>query len=90
MGKAGQVSPRYGDGRKIRFHGEVGRMIAKCRSDGGFSQVQLAAAVGVGHNTIANVESGQTPCPLWLLVQIADALDANLYDLVPVDDDVPA
>lgn len=77
------------DGNKVRFHLGVGRAIRRAREDAGWTMVKLGEALGMAcHTTLANIESGRTPCPLYTLARIAHHLDVTLDELVPVDVEV--
>lgn len=61
----------------------VGRRIRHIRKSIGLRQRELAAKTGVTRTHIANLESGKFNFTLERLVEIADALQCDLRDLLP-------
>lgn len=75
--------------RRQELDGGVAERIRTMREARGWSQRSLAdEATSAGYGTVtpatlAKVEDG-LPCPVWMLVALADALDVTLDDVVPV------
>lgn len=61
----------------------VGEKVTRVRHDKKMSQIDLAAKVGMSRASIVNIEKGRQHPPLHLLWQLADALDVELFDLLP-------
>jgi len=74
---------RHADGNKILFHARVGESIRAARLEAGKSVRVFAELVGISANTLERIEQGITPCPLYTLACIAEALDVTLDELVP-------
>lgn len=55
--------------------------IAKRRTELGMTQTELAEAVGVRRETIGRLEKGQYNPSLKLAMDLAEVLDAGIYDL---------
>jgi len=68
----------------------VGRKIreARQRTSGNLSQQKLADRLGVSRASIVNIEAGRQHAPLYLLWQIADALNTDLPLLLPRRDEL--
>ncbi len=60
----------------------IGSRIRAARERANLSQLRLANLVGVDHKTIHRIEYGISDPSLGLLLQIAQALDVPLGDLV--------
>jgi transcriptional regulator with XRE-family HTH domain len=75
---------RYSDGNKIRLYTAIGETIRKRREEAGASRTKLAARIGVSDAMLDRIEEGITPCPIHVLVRLADAFDCSLDSLVPV------
>lgn len=61
---------------------QIGENIRARRRASGLSQVQLGEHIGRDHKTVHRYETAATPPTLIELLLIADALDAQLSDLV--------
>ena len=61
---------------------EIRQRIRKIRKARGFSQEQLAEAVGISVTHMSHIETANTKLSLAVLVEIAQALDARIDDLV--------
>jgi DNA-binding Xre family transcriptional regulator len=61
---------------------QVGRNLQRLMAERGVSRPELARRVGRSKHMIDKVADGFT-LTVPLLLDLADALDANLYDLVP-------
>ncbi len=73
------------DGKRIAFNAKVGVTLKAARMKSGASLRVLAGRVGVSSGTLDRIEEGITPCPLYVLAQIAEALDVTLDELVPTE-----
>ena len=60
----------------------LGGRIRKIRNDLGFTQEQLAEAIGSDRAVVAHIESGDRGCSLDFLVEIANALNASTDDIL--------
>jgi len=60
-----------------------GRLLTRRRKKAGLTQEKLATFLGLSRTSIANIERGRQPVQLHTLYSIADALDAEILDLVP-------
>ena len=63
---------------------QIGERLAQIRKDQGMTQVELAEAVHLSQQLIAEYEAGKKNIPVWRLVNLAEALgiasDALLAD----------
>ena len=75
---------RRRDAKQDHFFDTVGNAIARTRVAAGISQPKLAEMVGVTLTTIQNAEYGLS-CSLYLFGLIAEKLDCNINDLMPLD-----
>lgn len=75
---------RHTDGKRLALYTSVGETIAAMREKAGLTRARVAAELHVGSNTLDKVEQGITPCPLHVLVGLADLFDCSLDELVPV------
>lgn len=74
---------RHPDGKKIAFNVSVGEAVQRARTAADVGTTKLAEAIGITRSTLAKIENGETPCPLYTLACIAEALDVTLDELVP-------
>jgi transcriptional regulator with XRE-family HTH domain len=74
---------KYPDGKRIALYTAVGRELQRRREAAGITLADLAKRTGASTSQLSNAENGG-PCPLWMLVAIAEAYDVTLDDLVPV------
>jgi transcriptional regulator with XRE-family HTH domain len=77
--------PRFDGNRK--FYAVVGGRIAKARS-GRMTQEALAAKTSLTRTSIINIEKGRQQILVHTLVDIAQALQIPITDLVPDTDNV--
>lgn len=66
-----------------RLYGEIGARIRSARKQRGWSQVDLADAVGLTRSSIANIEAGRQRAPAHIVVLIAHTLDVSVEALLP-------
>lgn len=66
-----------------RLYELLGARIRKHREDRKLSQGDLAKRVSVKRVSIINIEKGQQQTPLYVLYEIADALEIDLLVLLP-------
>lgn len=53
---------------------QIGERVAQVRKDQGMTQVELAEAVSLSQQLIAEYEAGKKNIPVWRLVNMAEAL----------------
>lgn len=68
----------------------VGGRVAQARRDRGFTQEQLAEAVGLEPVTLSRWETGHRALSLSTLASIAEVLGVSIGDLLDVTREVPA
>ena len=78
--------PRRRDEQLLR---DVGRRVAEARAKRGFTQEQLAEAIGIQPVTMSRWETGDRALSITTLANIADALGVGLGDLLDVERDLP-
>ena len=70
------------------FHAYLGQRVAAAREAAGITRIELSRRTGIPINRLGHLENNDGPrCTVHALVLIADALDCNLYDLVPEGED---
>jgi transcriptional regulator with XRE-family HTH domain len=62
----------------------VGSCVRTFRLSAGLTLSRLARESGVSEALLQKVETGATPCPLFVARNIAEIVDCTLDDLVPV------
>ena len=70
--------------RQDELYRVLGRRIRRIREDGGITQDDLASAVGLSRTSITNLELGRQKPPLHVLFFMAEKLDAELKELIPL------
>lgn len=60
----------------------LGERIKQIRLEKGLSQRKLADMMGKDHPAISLLEHGKTNPSIWFLLELADALEVELSDLV--------
>src|SRR6266540_2423008 len=66
-----------------RFYEDVGRRLRRARLAAGLTQQELAVAVDLSRASIANMEAGRQPFPVYTLVLLARALKVPIVELLP-------
>src|SRR5918992_2730469 len=66
----------------------IGSRIRQQRTTSGVTQGQLAKEVGVLRTSITNTEAGRQKVPLHLLYKICAALEIEVVDILPTNDEV--
>ena len=66
---------------------EIGERLRSLRLDAGFTQVQLAAAVGIQQSRVNRYESGQSTPQPELFIKLADLYDVSMDYLYCRTDD---
>ena len=79
--------PRQRDEQFIRG---IGRRVAQARKDRGWTQEQLAEAVGIEPVTLSRLETGDRALSLSTLSNISKVLDMGIGDLLDVERELPA
>ncbi len=67
----------------------VGRRVAQARADRGWTQEQLAEAIGIEPVSLSRLETGDRALSLTTLGLIADALGLGLGALIGIEVDLP-
>jgi transcriptional regulator with XRE-family HTH domain len=62
---------------------EIGERVRKERDELGFSQIELAAEIGMTRTSVVNIEAGRQRLPIHTLYAIADALGVSVACLLP-------
>lgn len=65
------------------LYAETGVRVRRTRKQQGWSQVDLAQAVGLARASIANLEAGRQRPPVHVMLLIAKTLDVPLNVLLP-------
>jgi transcriptional regulator with XRE-family HTH domain len=76
--KKAKPTPQIPDGTEIL----VGTNIAQARHNKGWTQRELADKIGIDSVTMSRLETGTSMLSISRLVEIADALDVGLVDLI--------
>jgi transcriptional regulator with XRE-family HTH domain len=64
-------------------YAEIGIRVRRTRKQQGWSQIDLAHAVGLARASIANLEAGRQRPPVHVVLLIAKTLDVPLSALLP-------
>jgi len=72
--------------REAEFYEGLGRRINDTRKQRGLTQEELAERVGLTRTSITNIEKGRQKVLSHLLVELSDALNVPLSDLLPNPD----
>ncbi len=62
---------------------EIGKNLFKFRKAKGYSQQELSNRCNVERSQISKLERGQIECYHTTLVELADALEIDIHDLIP-------
>jgi transcriptional regulator with XRE-family HTH domain len=65
------------------LYSQLGNAIAKTREKRKMTQEQLAEKLSLSRTSITNIERGRQHIQLHALYQLAECLDAEIYDLLP-------
>jgi transcriptional regulator with XRE-family HTH domain len=65
------------------LYSQLGSAIAKTRERKKMTQEQLAEKLGLSRTSITNIEQGRQHIQLHALYQLAECLDAEIFDLLP-------
>ena len=74
----------HADAFKVQLNSDVGRAIREQREAAGFTQVELAGMARTTGANLGRIEAGDIPCPIHILVGVAEAVDCSIDELVPV------
>jgi transcriptional regulator with XRE-family HTH domain len=66
-----------------RLYGEVGARVRGARKQHGWTQDELAHAVGLTRSSVANIEAGRQHALAHVVMLIARALDTPVEELLP-------
>ncbi len=69
--------------RSLEFREEIGRGLRDRRESLGFSQEEVAWAVGVAQGSISHYEQGKSEIPLGVLIEICRRFEISPIDIVP-------
>lgn len=72
--------------RETEFYEGLGRRISATRKSRGLTQEELADRVRLTRTSITNIEKGRQKVLSHLLVELSDALNVPLSDLLPTPD----
>lgn len=73
--------------QKQRLYDLLGENIRKFRTQQGLTQEQLAHKIDLTRTSIVNIEQGRQHPPLYLVFDLANALQVSLEELVPKEVD---
>lgn len=65
------------------FHAQLGVAVARAREAAGFTQEELAGAVGFSRSSVSNLEAGRQTISAWRLHQLAGVLRVPAVALLP-------
>jgi transcriptional regulator with XRE-family HTH domain len=71
-----------------RFHAELGRRLRRARTARGWTQMRLAAEVGLSQDAVSLYERGRRTMRVDTLVAVAQALNVPLSSLLEIHPDV--
>lgn len=70
------------DDKEIKFRKQLGARIQEVRQEKGLTQPQLAVLIGFkDYQTIGRIENGRVTPSIYIIHQIAQALDVQIDDL---------
>ncbi len=68
---------------EARFYGLLGQTIRARRELLGFTQGQVAEALGLSRTSVVNIERGRQRLIVFQLVRLASALRCEIVDIIP-------
>jgi transcriptional regulator with XRE-family HTH domain len=71
---------------KESFYRSIGEQIKAKRLAGSLKQEDLAGKVGLTRSSIAQIEAGKQAPSIFLLYQLCDALNADIFKVLPKDE----
>lgn len=83
------VHPQERRARERRLSLMVARRLRALRQARGLTQDELAAGLGVRRESLSRYEHGERAISLALLLDMAEALDCSMFDLLPVSQEPP-
>lgn len=69
----------------VQFSKRVGLIVRQLRNERGWSQQELALRVNYERSRIGRLELGQTAVTVDILLVLANALQVDIYSLLPVE-----
>lgn len=72
---------------EFKFYQWVGKKIAKARKKSKLKQEDLATMIGRSRASIANIERGKQTPPLFVFWVIADKLQIDIKDILPINNE---
>lgn len=69
----------------VQFSKRVGLIVRQLRNERGWSQQELALRMNYERSRIGRLELGQTAVTVDILLVIANALQVDIYSLLPVE-----
>lgn len=69
----------------VQFTSRVGLIVRQLRQDRGWTQQELADRMNYERSRIGRIELGQTAITVDILLTIANALQVDIYSLLPVE-----
>ncbi|MCA1671851.1 MAG: helix-turn-helix domain-containing protein, partial [Actinobacteria bacterium] len=79
----GRVWMRWSDDAVDQLYEVIGERIRAARVHAGTTQTELGQRVGLTRSSIANIEAGRQRAMIHTLLQVAQALEVALADVVP-------
>ena len=71
-----------------RLYDIIGERICKIRQEKGYSQQEFSTKLRISRASVVNIEKGRQHAPLHLLWLIADTLDTEIHQLIPLPRDL--
>lgn len=75
--------------RQTALYTHLGKTLRAIRTKRNQTQEQLSRAAGMSRTSLTNIEAGRQKSPLHELLKLADALDIELRELIPLKVDLP-
>jgi transcriptional regulator with XRE-family HTH domain len=73
---------------RSRLYNIIGQRICMLRQAKGFSQQEFAIKLRISRASVVNIEKGRQQAPLHLLWLIAESLDTQIHQLIPLQDEI--